>query len=409
MDIDTVIVFGDSLSDIGKKWVTKSGRLARATNQMYVSPSGRFSDCRNWTDFMFEQATGLTMITSTAQSTIDLSSRHTSLSAKSKLPSTVPKSFQYANYAEGGACGDTPASKGPFLGTFKDQVDAFESDCNTLQVNLGNTLFIVWFGANDLYTAECKAVEMAKVATQVASTQRNRLKTLAGQYQGTAKFVFVNLARPLTSVRYSMRLKTAEAELRRLLPPDEIQMLEGVGRFKSQMWHAQSALKYCDESSGNWQKVKAYQALIAQVANIKELEQGVLNFNLTLALIAGKNGDQVVEIGSCLSEETLLGLINGNYRLKGGAAKTTATHQSAINYSASSSVGNLTTIDEVHPTDQLYRVIWLEIYEGIKKAGCTFGKLTDVSSSSPLSTLGGPTQAARSNFDRVMRELAAKH
>jgi hypothetical protein len=100
----SVIVFGDSLSDIGKKWKTKSGKMARATNQMYVSPTGRFSDCRNWTDFMFEAATGLSMIVGTAKDTIALSARHTSLSRSSLVINASPEDsdpwyFQYANYA----------------------------------------------------------------------------------------------------------------------------------------------------------------------------------------------------------------------------------------------------------------------------------------------------------------------
>jgi phospholipase/lecithinase/hemolysin len=79
MRMDTVVVFGDSLSDIGKKWKTNSGKAALWAGEMYVSPTGRYSDCRNWTDFMVEAATGKTMIVGSAENTITISERFTSL------------------------------------------------------------------------------------------------------------------------------------------------------------------------------------------------------------------------------------------------------------------------------------------------------------------------------------------
>ena len=112
LQLDTVVVFGDSLCDIGKKWKTKSGKLAISSGDMYVSPTGRFSDCRNWTDFMFEEASGTTMVQGTPEATIKTSVQFTSLKPGNVLLNG-PNSFQYANYAEGGACGDTPPGAGP--------------------------------------------------------------------------------------------------------------------------------------------------------------------------------------------------------------------------------------------------------------------------------------------------------
>jgi hypothetical protein len=105
------------------------GAIAYYLKEMRVSPSGRFSDCRNWTDFMFEEASGLTMVVSDATGTRELSQRHMTLlgayEASKVHASRVEegKQFTYVNYAEGGACGDTPFSKAFALGTFKDQVD----------------------------------------------------------------------------------------------------------------------------------------------------------------------------------------------------------------------------------------------------------------------------------------------
>lgn len=384
MKMDSIIVFGDSLSDIGKKWLTKSGKLARATNQMYVSPSGRFSDCRNWTDFMIEEATGTKMIFESAEATVQLSAGFTSLSKTSHFEGT--DSFYYANYAEGGACGHTPASKGPFLGTFKDQVDAFSKDCSVVNEPLGNMLFIIWFGANDLYTAGCTATQMATVAQEVATVQRDRLATLARTYGTAAVFIFVNLARPLTSVRYTMRLKKAERKLRELADPNVIELQDMSGRFQGNMEKADSALDYDLYVNRGKKRSSAYEQLAKQVHEIKELEKGVVIFNAKLAELAAQNHDHVTEIDTCLSEEAISQLVESNNRLVWGASPARATHVSSSSYDqASSSSSHTTTIDEVHPTDQVYKLIWHEIRKEIVKAGCTFGdgQGMTASSSSP--------------------------
>src|SRR5215470_9594433 len=83
LEINTVIVFGDSLSDIGKKWTSGVGRFARFIKQIRVNGSGRFSDCRNWTDHMFEDATGRTMVSDSDSETIKISEKFTSYSTRS--------------------------------------------------------------------------------------------------------------------------------------------------------------------------------------------------------------------------------------------------------------------------------------------------------------------------------------
>ena len=431
MAINTVVIFGDSLSDIGKKWVTKSGRMARMSGQMSVSPSGRFSDCRNWTDFMYEQATGQTLITDVAKSTIELSNRHTTLNSNSLLRGVNFEDFQYANYAEGGACGDTPANLGAFLGTFEDQINAFISDCKSNQITLGNTLFIIWFGANDLYTAGRDPAGMATVAEKVACTHRDTLNNFVTQWnkvmqlekrrreeavgmieledlrvrrEKESTFIFVNLARPLTSVRYTLQLKQAEQSLLSAAKPNSFEMAS-MNRFKGNIWQAQSTMRSVLEDNAANKKIKEYTQLESVVTQIKSFDQGVLNFNLALALHTRKNGDGLVEIGSCISEETISQLVNGNYRLRAGAATQEALHVSSASYSVSGVTAPMTTIDQVHPTDQVYRLIWLEIYEEIKKCGCSFGNLSNDRAASTLSTLSGPSAQERANFTRVMQQL----
>jgi lysophospholipase L1-like esterase len=423
--MNTVVVFGDSLSDIGKKWTTKSGRAARLGNEMYVSPTGRFSDCRNWTDFMYEAATGSTLIVKSASDSIAKSSSHYSLTSKS-FNNLENQSFMYANYAEGGACGDTPASKGPFLGTFKDQVDAFEKDCKSLTTALGNTLFIIWFGANDIYTAGRQAAEMAQVAEQIARTQRGRLNLIVRSHNETAlgptkavnygcKFIFCDLCRPLTSVRYSLRLKNAEDKVKALLGKEYVAATRRLGDVSTALHTYQQAFNSPQQyrPGKNWRGIANEMELLrAQVEATKELENGVLVFNATLAAIAHQNGDRVVEVSWCVSEDTVRKLVTGNYRLIAGAMSTAVkTHIPAMSYGESTTSQHITTIDEVHPSDEMYRLLWLQIYEQIKRSGCTFGKLSPVMAATPdalLADLAGPAQPSaqtRQAYDAVMKEL----
>lgn len=397
--IQNLIVFGDSLSDIGIKWKTKSGKLARKFNQMYVNPTGRFSDCRNWTDFMFEEATGLTMVVDSAADTIALSKRHTSWTPNSVV--TIPSDnsrLLYVNYAEGGACGDRPAEKAPFLGTFKNQVNAFEAAGWANDLLPGGTLFIIWFGANDLYTANRKSSEMNLVAQQIAQTQRNRLRTLLPH----AKFLFVDMARPLTSVRYTRRVQQAETKLRATTAGMAMNQLGG--RPKGRLWHAKDALVNAETHGASAKKIRRMRK---QVRIIENLERGVLLFNVTLARIARSNGDHVAELGSVITEDVVRQLVAGNYGLDAGAATTRAAYMSAEDSDARMESSPMTTIDQVHPSERVYRLIWQEIYAAIKKADCQFGDLTVDRTASVLSTLGGPSAQTKGRFDNVIGELAA--
>jgi lysophospholipase L1-like esterase len=417
----TVVVFGDSLSDIGRKWTTKSGRMARLVSQMYVSPTGRFSDCRNWTDFMYEEASGHSLITGNADTSEKQSKRHLSFNGNSMVHLLGHHSFFYANYAEGGACGDVPREKSAFLGTFKDQVDEFETDC-AIAPGLGNVLFIIWFGANDLYTANRPASEMGAVASQIARTQRDRLnlivqkKSLATDPRFICKFIFVDLARPLTSVRYSHRLEEARRQLR-----TRVHGMAAPVAFNYQAWkeaYARNPLgaplqrpytRLLGNARSSYEVAmtrlpnKELRALVEQFEAIKNLEDGVLLFNATLARIARSNGDRVVEIGSCVTEQSIQALVSGNYRLKAGAAPQEAKFVTAQAYDQSKTAGHITTIDQVHPTDQMYRLIWKEIYKEIKRADCTFGNLNGVISGPTLSALAGPTPETKAAFDMMLR------
>jgi hypothetical protein len=264
--------------------------------------------------------------------------------------------LQYANYAEGGACGKKPTNNYRLvLGTFRDQVDAFAKDCKSSKRPLGNTLFIVWFGGNDVYTAKRDPSDMHAVAVETATTQRQRLVEIFNNHKGSGpcecRFVFVDLAAPLTMVRYQNQLNAAGKDPKKLG-----EKLEEIGR----------------------------------------LERAVRNFNATLKGLAEGNGDALAELGKCITEDTIAQvLLNPDtYELKIGAKPDTlrkrfgpaAKFVGANDYGGSAK--HVATVDALHPTDHVYRLIWLEIRRKILDSGCTFGSLApDDHKASPLAAL----------------------
>ncbi|WP_432020670.1 hypothetical protein [Streptomyces sp. 1222.5] len=62
IDISNVVIFGDSMSDIGRKWNTPWGKIGIWSRQMLVNETGRFSDGKNWADFLIQWATGYSLL-----------------------------------------------------------------------------------------------------------------------------------------------------------------------------------------------------------------------------------------------------------------------------------------------------------------------------------------------------------
>jgi hypothetical protein len=85
-------------------------------------------------------------------------------------------------------------------------------------------------------------------------------------------------------------------------------------------------------------------------------------------------------------------------------------HVSAKSYSQGGSVEHIVTVAQVHPTDQMYRLLWLEIYEQIKRSNCTFGNLSSVVADTPLTALSlAPTRQATQDYGAVMHQIGASH
>jgi len=340
--IRNVVVFGDSLSDIGIKWKTKMGKIAKATGQMTVNPTGRFSDCRNWADHMYEAATGQSLVKGSPQLTITGSKAKQSLKAGELCFGTTDDTwFRYANYAEGGACGGIPrgAVMKMALGQFKDQVKQFRKDYAstvnemrkrhgldiTSEPQYNRTLFLVWFGANDLYTAGAPAHAMPAVAEKVANKRRNELAAITGN--ASARFIFMNLATPAASVRYLKQLESGEISLQEL----------------------------------------------------NNLATGANAYNARLKQVALGNGDGYVDVASVVSPENTVKMITTLGLTEGAQAPGTANvHVSSNVYDHQTSSGAarfLTTSDDAHPTDRLYLEAWKKIREMIELQGYSFGNV----------------------------------
>jgi hypothetical protein len=400
---DTVVVFGDSLSDIGTKWKTRVGNFAINQGQMHVSPTGRFSDCRNWADHMVEAAGLPSLVAQDVQSSIDASKMHHQIST---APVTVNdgKDFRYANYAAGGACGASHWSVTAIAGlsTFENQVTQFLKDLQP-KADYGKILFFIWFGANDIYTAGASANSMGGVAATMFQ-QRDKLGTKFPD----ASFVFMDLAYPLSSVRYNQFLKRAEKtnkvdvqtrvnvtnpiknavmssphanargvqeqylahKVRKSTFLADINNQGKPAPRKGWVLWAQLAIQNnipVDESL-----LKGYRA---QVALITELENGVRLFNAALHSGARIRGDQVVELSATVSPGEIAKLVESSTCFRKGAMNAEAQHIGSREYEQNFTSAPLTTIDEAHPTDLLYMIMWREIYRVLVEANYTFGNL----------------------------------
>jgi phospholipase/lecithinase/hemolysin len=201
--LDRLVVFGDSMSDIGNKRVSGMGRIARMIGAMRTNEVGRFSDSKNWTDFIWEWAGGATLLNTDAATSRELTAKHRTLNQFSRYGTPPSCGFSYANYAEGGAMGASDRS-GTGLGTFKEQQAAFLDHLKMLRTS-GNTLFLIWFGLNDLVTNGRDKEKMKAVAVEMCTLCEAIVKKDANSH-----FIFANIPNPQGAVRYMGKELTEE-------------------------------------------------------------------------------------------------------------------------------------------------------------------------------------------------------
>jgi len=362
-----VIVFGDSLSDIGTKWMQPLGRIAASTGGMTVSPGGRFSDCRNWSDYLYEAATGQTLVAGTAENTRKLSEPHKRLRAGCRCLDGSEQWFRYANYAEGGACAGSPTSLiGRIgLGTFRDQVTRFQHDMRQFapvsRDGPGDRrfLFLVWFGANDIYTDGQRAAAMPGVVTRVMKRRQEIVNVLHAAGVGTdddaVRFVFMGMALPTSAARYQAQFERAN----RRLQDGEI---HGLRARIQLLW--KSRMRIVREM------FDARMEALSQLA----IAALIYNDNLSGSVVAP---DLYVDMQHHLSESAVDAMMQ-HYRLlqcnepKGWSRM----YMSAADYNSimADVMVPFSTSDEAHPTDRVYRYMWERaVSPALRNAGVQFG------------------------------------
>lgn len=360
-----VIVFGDSLSDIGTKWTQFMGKFAKKIGAMTVNPNGRFSDCRNWTDYMYEAATGQTLVAGSAQNVIAASTPHRRFGPGSMCLGGGGQWFRYANYAEGGACAGNPKSmQGRMgLGTFKDQVGRFRRDIQSVQLNQGETfLFLVWFGANDLYTDGQKATDMPGAAAKIMKRRAEILQIVGNAGARAAgdsvRFVFMGMGLPTSAARYQLKLDRAMQRLRN----NEIHLK----RYNiKRLWKTREQI--------------VRELFNARIEALNLLAAGAMVFNDQL-MDRTRRPDIFVDMQRYLTEDAVGAMMQHYNMLQGVEPKGWSNmHLSATDYDAimTDVAVPLSTSDEAHPTDRVYKYMWQEaIGPALHAENASFGNFS---------------------------------
>ncbi|UPG88066.1 SGNH/GDSL hydrolase family protein [Luteibacter aegosomaticola] len=195
-NIKRLIIFGDSLSDIGVKRNTATGAFAALFGLMRTNQVNRYSDNRNWTDFIWEWAGGQPLIVTDKATSDAAALPHLSWSRNSRQGTPDSAPVYYVNYAEGGAMGGSDRY-GVGLGTFREQFERYKADLKKYGPEPGVSLYLIWFGLNDLVTNERKSTDMKPVADQISAICQEIIKL-----DPNAAFLFGNLPDPQDAVRF---------------------------------------------------------------------------------------------------------------------------------------------------------------------------------------------------------------
>jgi len=401
VDFDNVVVFGDSLSDIGIKWTHFFGKVALGIGAMTVNSSGRFSDCRNWTDFMYEHAAGggQSLIKGSKQATIDVSSHHQKLKEGSLVTPKDKQPFFYANYAVGGACGAITSTG---LTPFKEQIegetfhDGFRGHFRDLQDSkvvkklkdqwgrdFKKTLFLIWFGANDLFTAKCKPAQMAAVAEKIAKKRRNELAAIVGK--NNAKFIFMNLAKPLSCARFQSWERKGKIKKKQGYTLDQLDI--GVDLFNSTL--TRFAKEHAEDGDAvvNIERAATSLEINTYLGNL-----GLLPYETTHQVISvthknktvtkdmehWKKGDysdlEFAHNAFKKGVKPMLRDVNVGVIAPKGTGVGSKGHLTEAEIRADKQA-YLNCSDKVHPTEIIYKHLWLKILEKFTELDYHFGHI----------------------------------
>lgn len=390
--LQNLIVFGDSLSDIGIMSDTYLGMVASITGAMTTNETGRYSDGRNWTDFIYEWAGSDKLVALDASATIKNSKKFQALTEQSLIP--LSNSVQngplvrYANLAKGGAvAASDKLAKGGALSYLSAQCDQYLEQRKQLGTKFtGDTLHIIWIGLNDIVTcnrADTKdGVERVydKAPADIASldlfhkefpadmdtpllAEHNPEYIIGKALGGTIKGEGV-LPMVYDMVKLCNRIVAAFPEQNHqqhfvfMSLPDpniapRIVALKAEGKL--------ALVKQYVDLTNRFNKLLRSVAL----AGWQETEGGVLPNNITFVPIYDRLryiATHPLDFG--LKSKAQLDKVTVKY---GGSGEDTAEMAESRNF--------FTTTDAAHPTDAVYRLIALEIADTLVNKGYALGRL----------------------------------
>lgn len=210
-NIERIVVFGDSLSDIGVKRNTPTGMLARLFGLARINKIGRFSDNKNWTDFIWEWSGNESLVDAKSP---DESNKLTAyhLSLENSRHGAKNNSLSYCNYATGGAVADTAVHLANKIGltTFEQQVNQYKQDLQKTPNDKPITnLFIVWFGLNDVVT-DAKDISKIEAVVQRQKDLCNQIgkETKLHNQASECYFIVINLPDPQDAIRFVDQTET---------------------------------------------------------------------------------------------------------------------------------------------------------------------------------------------------------
>ncbi|MGR3857224.1 MULTISPECIES: SGNH/GDSL hydrolase family protein [Chryseobacterium] len=201
--IDRIVILGDSMSDFGIKKNTIMGMVARAAGAMRVNAVGRFSDTKNWADYMWEWSGGESLIDGKDKKQADaLTAKHMSL--KESNHGSPDNRLSFVNYAVGGAVVNEREKLAHKLAltTILEQKEKYFKELDNETSKAKNTLHIVWIGLNDTVTDGKDASKMKAIVDQIKG-MTDEIRARVAKDGGKAYFMVVNNPAPEEAVRYT--------------------------------------------------------------------------------------------------------------------------------------------------------------------------------------------------------------
>lgn len=385
--INHVIVFGDSLSDIGRKWDQGMGMVAarlgdadiRGTQMLSVNATGRFSDSKNWTDYMFEDASGKSLISQSCTESKRASKEHHRLSSRWITPAGGHR-FRYANYAVGGAVGWEEKSVAKWFGLtrFSDQVNEFVEDFSKLSLERGvhhRFLFIVMFGANDIYTDEKASNRSTAIGSGIKNQCIRVENILKSRLSLPSEFIVAGVGLPAQSLFYNTQEADKKMAVQRAHRSLQKAHSRNMGGGPDVILAAERAFAKANKSLVDWQQkcrnlhqqVTDLNSFLVSACDANEhwtffgLKEA-LNFLATnaAALNINPRAAQTLEQYEMISHRR-----QGNHFEDPDAdlLKMPTGHHA------------LYTADQKHPTSKGYEQLWIRLRQTIAAKGLNFGIL----------------------------------